>query len=125
MSELSLRTNDSTQRSISILAGVIRRNSNNKWELLSDPGHHSIGLKANISEPTDSSIQVNFDKKYSRVLTCSVTADETYAQRGFVFGGSCGFDKLIIYHSKAGAPTKNSDLSIAGSNIWIQVMMFD
>ncbi len=124
MSELSLRTNDSSPRSISILAGVIRRN-NNKWELLSDPGHHSIGLKGNITEPTPSSIQVNFDKKYSRVLTCSITADETYAKKGFVFGGSCGFDKVIIFHSRAGVETKNSDLNIQGSNIWIQIMMFD
>lgn len=124
MSELTLKTNDSAGRTVSILAGVIRRVSNN-WVLVTDAGHQSVGLKANITEPTASSIRVNFDKKYAKVITCSVTADETYAKHGFVFGGSCGFDKVIIYHSRAGVPTKNSDLNLPGSNIWIHIMMFD
>lgn len=124
MSVLQLQTNDSAPRTVSILAGVIRR-VNNKWVLISDVGHQSVGLKPNISEPSSSSIQVNFDKKYAQVLTCSVTADETYSRSGFVFGGSCGFDKVIIYHSRAGVPTKNTDLNLPGSNIWIHIMMFE
>jgi hypothetical protein len=123
MSILSLLTTESAPRKVSIIAGVIRR-VNNKWEILSDPGHSPIGL-VNVVENSNNSIQVNFDKTYSRVLTCSITPDETFARRGYVFGGSCGFDKVIIYHSRAGIPTQNNELSIAGSNIWIQIMMFD
>lgn len=125
MSTLSLTTNDSTFSKVSIIAGVIRRMSNNKWEILGDPGHEPIGFSGVITEPTNSSIKINFDKKYRKVLTCTVTADETYAKKGIVFGGSCGYDQVTIYHSKAGVPTTNNDLNIPGSNIWIYIMMFD
>ncbi len=124
MSNLSINTNDSTSKKISVLAGVIRR-VNNKWQLINDQGHAPIGLSGVISEPNSTSIQVNFDKTYSKVLTCSVTADEAYAQRGFVFGASCGFDKILIWHSKAGTPTTNTDLNVIGSNIWIHILMYD
>ncbi|HQW46151.1 MAG: hypothetical protein IPF62_16755 [Bacteroidetes bacterium] len=124
MSVLKLHTNESSPRTVVVIAGVIRR-INNKWQLINDQGHAPIGLKANITEPTTSSIQVNFEKSYAQVLTCSITADETYARRGFVFGGSCGLDKVIIYHSRAGEATLNTDLNILGSNIWIHVMMYE
>lgn len=124
MSSLKILTHETSPRTVAILAGVIRR-VNNKWQLINDQGHSSIGLQALITEPTSTSIQVNFEKTYSKVLTCSVTPDETYAKRGIVFGGSCGFDKVIIYHSKGGVATTNSELNIAGSNIWIYILMYE
>ncbi len=124
MSNLVIQTNDSTHSKIHILAGVIRRTSNG-WELINNSGHRSIGLNPTITEPTFNTIEVKFDRKYSRVLTCTITADETYTERGFMFGASVGLDKLIIKHSKAGSPTKNTDLNIPNSNIWIYVMMFE
>lgn len=124
MSLLQINTNESVPRKVSILAGVIRR-INNKWILLDDPGHSPIGLKFEIKEPTENTIEVLFDKRYSKVLTCSITADETYARNGFLFGGSCLFDRVVIHHSLKGVQSKNNQLSIAGSNIWISIMMFD
>lgn len=124
MSTLKITTTDSSPRSVAILAGVIRR-VGNQWHFIDDQAHTPIGFKPAITEPTPASIQVNFERAYSKVLTCTVTADETYAQRGIVFGASCGLDKIVIMHSKAGVPTKNTDLSIPGSNIWIHVMMYE
>lgn len=124
MSLLSIETNEATPRKISVLAGVIRR-VGNSWIFLNDAGHASIGFTPTITEPSTNSIQINFDKTYSKVLTCIVTPDDTYAQRGIVFGASCGLNKAIIYHSKAGVPTLNSELNITGSNVWIYIMMYD
>jgi hypothetical protein len=124
MSLLQLTTSESAPRKVSILAGVIRK-VNNKWILIEDAGHAPIGLKHEIREPNTKSIEVLFDKKYSKVLTCSITGDETYTTHGFSFGASCGLDKLIINHACRGVESTNSQLGIAGSNIWISVMMFD
>lgn len=125
MSSLQLSTNDAANpRTISILAGVMRR-INNKWILLDDVGHAPIGLQPNITEPTIHTIEVKFDKKYHKVLTCSITGDETYARNGFVFGGSCLFDRVVIHHSCKGVQSTNAQLSLSGSNIWISIMMFD
>jgi hypothetical protein len=125
MSVLQLTTSDAANpRTVSILAGVMRR-LNNKWVLLDDAGHAPIGLKTDITEPTPHTIEVKFDKKYHKVLTCSITPDETYARNGFIFGGSCLYDRVVIHHSKNGVQSTNSQLSISGSNIWISIMMFD
>jgi hypothetical protein len=82
-------------------------------------------LKHEIREPNSKSIEVLFDKKYSKVLTFTVRGYETYATNGFSFGASCGLEKLIINHTCRGVESTNSQLGIAGSNIWISVMMFD
>ncbi len=124
MSNLQLITNDSHARKISILAGVIRR-INGKWSFINDANHESIGFKPNIIENTNSSIQIMFDKKYSKVLTCSVTADEAYVKNGIQFGASCGLDKVVIFHSRSGSNTTNAQLEINSSNIWIHILMFD
>lgn len=124
MSNLIIKTNDSAPRSISILAGVIRR-INNKWVLLNDAGHRPIGLNPNITEPNSRTIQVMFDKTYSQVLSCAITPDDTYAERGIVFGASVSLDKVYIKHSRAGVIISNTELSIPSSNIWIYIMMYD
>lgn len=124
MSNIIITSNDSTAKKIHILAGVIRKTSAG-WELLNNAGHEPVGLNPTITEPTDNTIQVKFDKKYSKVLTCSITSDEAYAENGFVFGGSVALDKVIIKHSKAGKPSKNSELKIPNSNIWIYIMMIE
>ncbi|HMN33017.1 MAG TPA: hypothetical protein PKA54_06565 [Chitinophagaceae bacterium] len=124
MSNLVIQTNDSTHSNIHILAGIIRKTSQG-WELLNNATHRPVGLNPTITEPSNNTIEVKFDRKYSQVLTCSITADEAYAEKGFMFGASVGLDKLVIKHSKAGAPTKNSDLAIPNSNIWISVMMIE
>lgn len=124
MSVLQITTNESAPRKVNILAGTIRR-ANGKWTLLNDVGHSPIGLNPVITEPTMQSIEVKFDKKYSKVLSCSVTADESYTAQGFQFGASCGLDKIIIHHSRRGIQSNNSELNISGSNIWISIMMYD
>lgn len=124
MSILRLKTDETNPRQVSILAGVMRR-INGSWILLNDTGHASIGLLPNITEPTPNTIQVLFDKTYFKVLTCSITPDETYARSGFIFGGSCLYDRVIIHHSKDGVQSSNNQLEISGSNIWISIMMFD
>ena len=104
--------------------GTIRK-VGNTWSIINDANHSSYGLKS-VKEVSNNRIEVTFDKAYPRVGTASVQADETYAANGYVFGASCGLDKVTISYSNfKNGGANNSNLGIKWSNIWIDVKMWN
>jgi len=76
------------------LGGVIR-NTAGTWAFINDAGHVPLNLTS-ISQGS-TSIRVNYNKTYTKVVTFSVTPDETYAEIGISAGASVGLGFADIY----------------------------
>jgi hypothetical protein len=109
-------------RRLNIVAGVIRRDVSS-WRILSDSGHEPIGLKS-VQSITDTKprIRVNFEKRFNKVISFSVTPDEAYAPL-FRIGASVSFDYTDLYvYDNSGMLVNPLDprLLIPYSNFWVQ-----
>ena len=96
------------------VAGTIRKNKKG-WFFIDDDAHDPIGV-SKVSA-NGSSIVIEFDKKYTKVVSFICGPDETLALDGFVCGASVGLDKVIIKASDRNGPIVLSDAENKG-NIW-------
>ncbi|MBP6624370.1 MAG: hypothetical protein KA198_04320 [Chitinophagaceae bacterium] len=107
----------------------VLRCENSHWNFIQDTGHQPIKIK-NV-QTLQGKIQVNYARSYDKVLSHSLSLDETYSRNELCIcaGSSVGIShslieiyKTIIHQGKLQRVLAfNQELSIPGSNIWFTV----
>lgn len=70
------------------LMGILRQNSDGKWEILSDQNHSPLNIES-VSQD-NSQIRVNYKFTTKKIKTFIVTGDDVLNKTGYVFGGDVG-----------------------------------
>jgi len=104
------------------IGGTIR-NSGDGWYLLDNDGHEPLNILK--VETTDKNIIIYYTG-YSKVISFSVTPDETMGAEGYTVGASVGLDHTIInVYDKDHNLINPYDYINGGGNIWISGMFKD
>ena len=91
---------DSTNKKIKIVSGVIRnRNDGNGWQLIEDAAHTNVNILAIGTNDVGVNIQYNFTAK--KVISFVATGDEQMSKAGMLCGGSVGTNSAGLW---IGAP---------------------
>lgn len=69
--------------------GCIPRYTGGAWTILNDSGHNPLNVTT-VSEPTTSTLRINYNETATKINNLNVTTDETLAQYGVVAGASVG-----------------------------------
>lgn len=97
--------------------GTIRWVDANTWALVSDAGHRHEGV-ASVDVST-TAVTINFDFAAQYVVTCAVTADESFTKKHVSVGASVGLACATLSFSMPGVAVVNpKQLSAAGANVW-------
>lgn len=103
--------------SIKNVAGTIR-NLGSGWYVLQDRGHTSINITG--VDVDDEKIILRHEIGANRVISFSVTPDETMVKEGYAVGISGGINYSWIYiYDKSGQLVKPVDYVNRSGNIWI------
>lgn len=107
----------------------VLRCENSHWNIIEDNGHLPVKIKS--VQTMQGKIQVNYTRSYDKVLSHSLSLDETYCRSELCLcaGSSVGIShslieiyKTIIHQGKLQRVMAfNQELSIPGSNIWFTV----
>jgi len=101
------------------IGGTIR-NVGDGWFLLDNDGHETLNIIK--VETTDKNIIIYYTE-YNKVISFSVTPDETMAGEGYTFGASVGLDNAVInVYDKDHNLINPNDYINGGGNIWINGM---
>ena len=85
---------NSGNSNIKIVAGVVRY-QNGEWNLLNDEAHKPLNIESIESDNTQQ-FKINYNFTAKKVLSLVCSPDETYANAGYICGGSVGLDKTIV-----------------------------
>ncbi|MBE6572991.1 MAG: hypothetical protein E7652_01190 [Ruminococcaceae bacterium] len=108
------------------VAGVIR-NSGDGWQLIEDDKHAPLNCKSVSVNESKGSISINYsDLNIKKVITFTVTPDETLSSMGYTCGASVGIDHtdVYIYREKLGIILEKNPNKVVSSNgnLWFSGM---
>jgi hypothetical protein len=110
------------QSKIVTIGGTIR-NAGDGWHLLDNNGHNPLNITG--VNTTDEAVVIFYDT-YEKVISFSVTPDETMTSEGFTVGASVGFDRAVIsIYDKDHQLINPMDYINGSGNIWISGMFED
>lgn len=100
-----------------VFIGGVIRNTGNGWVLLDNEGHEPLNI---INVETTNGAIIIYYSDYDKVITFSVTPDETMAAEGYSMGASVGLNKAIIsVFDKDHNLINPNNYSNSSGNIWI------
>lgn len=107
------------QQKYKMVAGTIR-NTGDGWEVLTDTGHEPL----HVSSVTNDSLKITIHHSFKakKVVSFTITPDETYMKEGMKSGASVGLDKTVVFLSREGEKVYLNPNSVVNSkgNFWFQ-----
>jgi hypothetical protein len=114
-------TEDGTR--LAIIAGALR-NTGTGWHVIDDTGHEPSGITGLIQQADH--LEVQHAVGAVRVVSMTVTVDETYAGTGLRVGASAGktLSRIYLYAGADGSPAVDpATVCATNGNLWISGLL--
>lgn len=98
------------------------------WHIINDAGHRPVGITGVTTHPTH--LEIQHAVGAIRVVTSSVTVDETFAASGLHVGASVGqaFSRIELFDgcpsmANPAVPLDPATVSAPYGNVWVYLLL--